>query len=154
MPAHPERLLQHLLALVPRDPSARATETELLDRFVRHGDQDAFAALIARHGPMVFGVCRRLLHDAGSAEDVAQATFLMLARNATSIRNPEALGGWLHQTACHLALKHRRADTRRRDRETKSVQDAAPRSLSDPIEDLSNRELLAAIDEEIQQMPE
>jgi RNA polymerase sigma factor (sigma-70 family) len=153
MAAHPERLLQKLLALVPHEPSGRATDTELLRRFAPGGDEDAFAALIARHGPMVLGACRRLLRDAGAAEDVAQATFLVLARKARSVRQPEALAAWLHQTACHLALKHRRADTRRRDRETR-VSQVSPRPMSDPVDELVNRELREAIDEEIQRMPE
>ena len=71
--AHPERLLRHCLALLPREALARASDAELLSRFTRGRDGDAFAALVARHGPMVLGACRRLLRDAGSAEDVAQA---------------------------------------------------------------------------------
>src|SRR5262249_6246522 len=74
----PQRLRRHVRDLVPHSPAS--TEAELLARFVRCRDEDAFAALVARHGSMVLGVCRRALRDANLAEDVAQATFLALAR--------------------------------------------------------------------------
>jgi RNA polymerase sigma factor (sigma-70 family) len=133
MAAPPQRLLQHVLALVPRE----AGEAELLRRFVQGRDEAAFADLIARHGPMVFGVCRRLLGDAAAAEDAAQATFVVLARKAGSVRAPGALGAWLHRTACHLALKHRRADARRRDREARGAVEAG-RPPADPVSELTS----------------
>src|SRR5437763_14655814 len=68
----------------------------LLERFRRRGDEAAFAALLRRHGPMVLGVCRRLLRDGHDAEDAFQATFLLLVRRACSLRQPERLGPWLH----------------------------------------------------------
>src|SRR5947209_7668974 len=107
MAAPSERLLRHVRDLVPGSVTAIAPDAELLDRFVRCHDEDAFAALVARHGSMVLGVCRRVLRDADRAEDVAQATFLVLARKAGTIRRGDTLSAWLHQTARHLALKHR-----------------------------------------------
>jgi DNA-directed RNA polymerase specialized sigma24 family protein len=106
-----ERLLRQIrrLASPPADPSADAA---FLARFLRGRDEDAFAALVARHGPMVLGVCRRLLDDAHLAEDAAQATFLVLARHAASVRPADSLAAWLHGTARHLALRARRADGR------------------------------------------
>src|SRR5688500_15795184 len=74
----------------------------LLDRFVEGCDEAAFEALVARHGPMVLGVCRRLLgpHD---ADDAFQATFLVLIRKAGRIRNPDRLGPWLYGVATRVA---------------------------------------------------
>jgi RNA polymerase sigma factor (sigma-70 family) len=153
MAAHPERVVQHLRTLVPAPAAEQASEADLLNRFIG-GDEDAFAALVARHGPMVLAVCRRTLHDSSAAEDVAQATFLVLARQARSIRRPETLAAWLHRTARHLALKYRRAEVRRRQREARSVL-AAPRHASPgPLEELTVRELLVIFDEEVHQLPE
>ena len=81
-----ENLLQHLRRLVSPVEAASLSDAALLARFVRQRDEDAFAALVRRHGPMVLGVCRRLLHDAHLAEDVFQSTFLTLARKASSMR--------------------------------------------------------------------
>jgi RNA polymerase sigma factor (sigma-70 family) len=153
MTAHPERLLWQVRGLVLRSSASPGTEAELLERFVRGTDNDAFTALVARHGAMVLGVCRRVLRDVHQAEDVAQATFLALAQKAGTIRRANTLAAWLHRTAHHLAVKQLRADTRRRAREALSSQAAAP-SPPDPLEEISVRELLAIFDEEVQQLPE
>jgi RNA polymerase sigma factor (sigma-70 family) len=89
---------------------------ELLGRFLEHRDEAALAALVRRHGPMVWGVCRRLLghHD---AEDAFQATFIVLVRKATSIAPREMVGNWLYGVAHQTALQARRTATRRRTRE-------------------------------------
>lgn len=79
------------------------SDGELLDRFVRHGDEAAFAELVGRHGPLVYGVCRQLLPDASDAEDAFQATFLVLVR-----RPDRPLGPWLHQVAVWTARNLRR----------------------------------------------
>src|SRR5437764_14847076 len=108
MPASPDRLLHHIrrLASPPaRDPDGDAT---LLERFARGKDEDAFAAVVARHGPMVLAVCRRVLGDAHEAEDAFQATFLVLARKAGTLARPDGLAAWLHGTARRLALLSRR----------------------------------------------
>ncbi len=81
MAGSPQLLLQHLRRLV--EP---ADDGELLERYVRQRDEAAFAALVRRHGPLVLGACRRHLNDAHAAEDAFQATFLILARKAGSIR--------------------------------------------------------------------
>jgi len=154
MAGHPERLVRYLRRLVPPPFSDLATDSRLLDTFVRCKDEDAFAALVARHGPMVFGVCRRVLRDAHEAEDVAQATFLVLARKARTILRPGSPAAWLHRTARQLALKCRRANTRRRERERRGFLVAPGRSLPDPLDELTVRELLAIFDEELQRLPE
>ena len=149
-----ESLLRDLRRLVPRPPLDSAGDAALLERFLRRQDEDAFAALVARHGPMVLGVCRRVLGDAHAAEDAAQATFLVLARKAGATRRPGALAGWLHGTAHRLALVCHRADVRRRLRETRACREAATRSPPDPLEEFSARELVTVLDEELQRLPE
>src|SRR5690242_14365051 len=91
-------------------------DAELVARFVRTRDEAAFAALVERHGPMVLGVCRRVLGDVHAAEDAFQAAFLTLARNARRLRQPAALSAWLYGTAVRMALSARRSAARRRAR--------------------------------------
>jgi DNA-directed RNA polymerase specialized sigma24 family protein len=71
------------------------TDAQLIELFVVNGDQAGFEALVRRYGPMVFGVCRRVLHNSHDAEDAFQATFLVLVRKASRLRRCEAVGNWL-----------------------------------------------------------
>lgn len=82
-------------------------DRELLERFAAQRDEEAFAALVRRHGPMVLRVCRRVLHDAHAAEDVFQATFLVLSRKAASLQCADTVSCFLHGVASRLALKAR-----------------------------------------------
>jgi hypothetical protein len=100
---HARTLLGHLRRLAP----SAASDAALLAGWVGRRDEDAFAALVARHGPMVLGVCRRVLGDAQHAEDAFQATVLVLARRAAHLRRPEALASFLYGTALRLARKAR-----------------------------------------------
>jgi RNA polymerase sigma factor (sigma-70 family) len=93
---------------------AAAPDDELVERFAVHREEAAFAALVHRHGPIVLGVCRRVLGDSHAAEDCFQATFLVLARKAGSLKRPEALGPWLYGVATRTALKVRAREARRR----------------------------------------
>lgn len=105
-----------------REPTADGmSDQRLLNSFIARRDESAFAALMQRHGPMVLGVCRRVLRDPHDAEDAFQATFLVLARRAGSITNPDALAGWLYGVAYRTSLKARGAVQRRRGRETSGV---------------------------------
>jgi RNA polymerase sigma factor (sigma-70 family) len=116
MPTSPRNsVIDHLRRAVLRD-SAGLGDRELLGCFIERHDEAAFAALVRRHGPMVWGVCRRLLshHD---AEDAFQATFLVLVRKAASIVPREMVGNWLYGVAHQTALQARRTAARRRARE-------------------------------------
>src|SRR6516164_11146483 len=84
-----------------------AEDGVLLERFVTANDREAFELLIARHGPMVLGTARRLVDTTHDAEDVFQAVFLSLARQAKTIRQGRALPAWLHQATCRIAAKVR-----------------------------------------------
>jgi internalin A len=98
-----------------------ATDGQLLEQFLAHHDQDAFAALLRRHGPMVWAVCRRLLGNVQDAEDAFQATFLVLARKAATIRQREAVGSWLHGAAYRAALEARAARQRFREKQVSAM---------------------------------
>jgi RNA polymerase sigma factor (sigma-70 family) len=125
-----------------------------LKSFARSGNETAFALLVERYGGLVFSVCRRVLGDAGAAEDCTQATFLVLARKANAIRRAEELPAWLHGTAYRLALRMRRAELRRLHREKESVKTGRPKVPPDPLDELSARELLGVLDEELERLPE
>src|SRR5207302_8280058 len=104
--------LQHFGgALLAAD--AGCPDAELVRRFAERRDESAFAALVHRHGATVFGVCRRVLGHEQDAEDAFQATFLVLARNAGSVRRAGAVGSWLYGVACNVARKARASRHRR-----------------------------------------
>jgi len=121
---------------------------QLLLRFVAGRDEDAFATLVRRHGPMVLSVCRRLLHHAQDAEDAFQATFLVLACKAAAVAKREAVGSFLYGVAYHTALKARDANLRRRRRE-RQVEDL-PEPATGPAEPQDWRPLL---DRELNRLP-
>jgi RNA polymerase sigma factor (sigma-70 family) len=142
-------VLQHACRLLGEGPD-QATDAELLRRFVATREAAAFDKLLGRHGAMVLHVCRRLLPGAEDAEDVFQATFLLLARKADSIRHPASVGAWLHGVALRLARQARAAAARRRTHEGR----ASPRTAADPLDELSVREARAVLDEELLRLPE
>src|SRR4051812_23151326 len=94
-----DSVLRQLRRAVHRPDAAGLSDGQLLDRFVRTRDEAAFAAIVRRHGPLVWGVCRRLLAGHHDAEDAFQATLLVLARKAASLARRELLAGWLHGVA-------------------------------------------------------
>src|SRR4051794_38418057 len=101
------QVLQHLRRAVLGQEGAGRTDGELLERFISRREEAAVATLVKRHGPMVWGVCRRLLGNHHDAEDAFQATFLVLLRKAASIRPREMLANWLYGVARQTALKAR-----------------------------------------------
>jgi RNA polymerase sigma factor (sigma-70 family) len=129
------------------DPASHElTDTELLTRFQKYGDQAAFATIVARHGAAVFAVCRRVLQHQQNAEDAFQATFLVFARKAPSIRQASSLGCWLYGVAYRVASK---------------CKSQLGRHVSQPLPDLAidsheivSRELRQILDDELSQLPQ
>src|SRR5712692_7030336 len=109
-------VLRHLRRAALQDGSG-VSDGQLVECFITRGDEAAFEALVRRHGPMVLGVCRRVLTNPHDAEDAFQATFLVLVRKAASIRQRELVGNWLYGVAYRTALEARAATTRRRTKE-------------------------------------
>src|SRR5262249_21604613 len=140
----PSPLSQFLGPAAGPAPDQDPGDRPLLERFVTARDEAAFAALVRRHGPMVLGVCRRLLSDAPEAEDAFQATFLVLVTKARSVGRPESLGSWLHGVAYRTAARARQAARRRtREREAAAVPDG------DPAVEAVWRDLRQVLDEEL-----
>jgi TIGR03009 family protein len=125
------------------------SDRQLLEQFVGRHDEAAFATLVRRHGPMVLGVCRRILRNLDDAEDAFQATFLLLVRKASSLRQPELLGPWLHGVAYRTALKARCLAFERRSRE----QRIADTPCFVPPDDRVWRDIRPVVDEAIRQLP-
>jgi len=142
--------LLHLRSQLAAQQRGGDSDEQLLHDFTTRRDESAFAALLRRHGPMVLHVCRRVLGHEQDAEDAFQATFLVLAQNAASLRNKTALASWLHGTAYRTALKARQSAARRRKHEDQT----ATRSPTNPSEELLWREVRVMLDEEIACLPE
>jgi RNA polymerase sigma factor (sigma-70 family) len=142
--------LQHVRDLADARVAGQAFDGQLLERFANRRDEAAFATLLRRHGPMVLGVCRRILGHAQDAEDVFQATFLLLACKAGSIRKRDSVGSWLHGVAARLALKARTQRIRRQGQERQA---AAMSKTPTDVEE-AGRELQAMLDEALRQLPE
>jgi RNA polymerase sigma factor (sigma-70 family) len=126
------------------------TDTQLLERFVLQRDETAFEALLHRHGPLVFGVCRRLLGDVHDAEDAFQATFLILARKAGGLRRRALLGNWLYGVAYKVAARARKTAIRRRAWERNDADLAEIPNRLPPAE----LDLAPFLHEELQRLPE
>jgi RNA polymerase sigma factor (sigma-70 family) len=105
---------------------ATRADGDLLRAFVDRADGAAFAELVARHGPLVLGACRRVLADAPDAEDAFQATFLILARKAATVRRPERLGAWLYGVALRCAFRVRKVARRAKEQPMPDVPAPAP----------------------------
>ncbi len=111
-----KKVLQHVLRTALGD-RANLSDGQLLGCFIEQRDEQAFAALVKRHGPMVWGVCRRHLQSHQDAEDAFQATFLVLVRKATAIMPREMVGNWLYGVAFQTAVRARSMNSKRRTRE-------------------------------------
>jgi hypothetical protein len=112
-----DAVIRHVRGFADSGSSACPSDGELIHAFVAEDDQTAFATIVRRHGPMVLAVGRRVLLDIQDAEDAFQATFLLLARKASSLRKEGSLAGWLHGVVYRMAGHARRAALRRRQHE-------------------------------------
>src|SRR5882672_8548401 len=119
-------VIRHLGRAVLLREGAGLTDGQLLGDYLSRRDEAALAALVWRHGPMVWGVCRRVLHNHHDAEDAFQATFLVLVRKAASIAAPELLANWLYGVAHQTALKARATTAKRKARERQVTQMPEP----------------------------
>jgi RNA polymerase sigma factor (sigma-70 family) len=141
---------QQIERLLQRGSLAGLSEWQLLERYATERDELAFEALVARHGPMVLGVCRRVLHHAQAAEDAFQATFLVLMRKAPSLDRRKPLGNWLCTVAYRLALRIRANEARRLKREAHAARGRpATESRATTPSDQA-----VVLEEELQRLPE
>lgn len=143
-------LLRHIRTLVAVEQAAKLPDQELVERFVANRDEAAFTTLMERHGAMVLGVCRRVLHRLHDAEDACQATFLVLARRAASIRKHRAVASWLHGVAHRVSRKLRADIVRRTARHGREIDVAVP----DTTANVTWREVQAVLDVELGRLPE
>jgi RNA polymerase sigma-70 factor (ECF subfamily) len=124
------------------------TDAQLIGAFIAQRDEAAFEVMVRRHGPMVLGVCRRVLPNLHDAEDAFQATFLVLVRKAASIAPREMLGNWLHGVAYRTAMKVRVAAAKRKQKEQR-----ARRPERVPAEEIWH-DLQPLLDRELEGLPD
>ncbi|HEY7310227.1 MAG TPA: sigma-70 family RNA polymerase sigma factor [Gemmataceae bacterium] len=148
--AQPNPFLRHIRHLIGSIPAADMSDGQLLERFLAHRDETAVEVLVRRYGPLVLGVCRRVLHDAHAAEDAFQATFLILVRKAPSLDRGRPLGSWLYTVAYRLALTARAKELHRRQCE----EQAARRRLRTEGPAINPGDLVVALEEELHRLPE
>lgn len=142
----PATALRHLSRALLAADLADLSDAELVGRFAERRDEAAFAALVRRHGALVFGVCRRVLRHDQDAEDAFQATFLVLAREAASLRQTGVIGNWLYGVAFNVARRAQVARHRRAVKEQEAASrrpTAAPETVLDDLRDVLDRELNA-----------
>jgi RNA polymerase sigma factor (sigma-70 family) len=144
-----DMILRQVQSFAASPEPARRSDGELLRAFVDTGHEQAFEEIVRRHGPMVRGVCQRLLGSLPDAEDAFQATFLLLLRRASSIRKTESLAGWLHGVARRMAADARRSAARRHDHERKAPAESSP----GPPDRAALCEVCLILEEEIERLP-
>jgi RNA polymerase sigma factor (sigma-70 family) len=149
-----QTILDHIQRRMRPSLSGVVTDAELLERFLQDRDEASFELLMWRHGPMVYGVCRRILHQTQDAEDAFQAAFLMLSRKADSIGKRESISGWLYTVAYRIALRAKSRSMRRS--QVEKPLDDLPIDLKscDPVDLTAWRELRRMLDAELSQIPE
>jgi RNA polymerase sigma factor (sigma-70 family) len=145
-----DAVLRYVRTLFAGRKAEGQTDQQLLQTFLSKPDEAVFATLLARHGPMVLGVCRRILHDEHLAEDAFQATFMTLAHESRAIRKRQSLGSWLHGVALRLARKAKAAAIRGQRPDPRSHSWAAP----DPQAEASWREAQQILDDELHCLPD
>jgi RNA polymerase sigma factor (sigma-70 family) len=143
-------VMQHLRRTVLLLDGAGLTDAELLEDYVSRREEAALAALVRRHGPMVWGVCRRVLRNHHDAEDAFQATFLVLVRKAAAIVPREMVANWLYGVARQTALKARATAARRKGRERQVAEMPEPAAVEQDLW----RDLRPLLDEELSRLPD
>ena len=143
-------VIRHLRRVVLLRDGGGLTDGQLLEQYLAKRDEAAFEALVRRHGPMVLGVCRRVLHHAHDAEDAFQATFLVLVRKAASVAPRELVGHWLYGVAYRTALKAKALSARRHAKE-RQVRDM---SRQEALEEDTWQDLQPLLDQELNRLPE
>jgi serpin B len=139
--------------LAGAEPAGTSTDRHLLERFLEQQDETAFQALVQRHGPMVLGVCRRLLVDPHDADDAFQATFLVLVRKAGSLPWRDSIAPWLFQVARRVALKARAGQARRLAGQREAGNMPMRESGDEPSDQMGRQELRRVLDEELDALP-
>jgi RNA polymerase sigma factor (sigma-70 family) len=140
-------LLRHSRGAGYFHPDGRLTDGQLLEQFLAQRDEAAFEELVRRYGPMVLGVCRRVLRHEQDVEDAFQATFLVLVRKARSLQSRELVGHWLYGVAYRTALRARVLEARRREK----VKAMTPRAESKPD---AWHDVVPVLDQELNGLPE
>jgi RNA polymerase sigma factor (sigma-70 family) len=143
-------IIQHLRRAVVLPDGAGLTDGQLLEDYISRRDEAALAALVRRHAPMVWGVCRRVLRNYHDAEDAFQATFLVLVRRAASIASKELLANWLYGVAHQTALKARATAAKRCAREKQVTEMPEPAVAQQD----HWRDLQPVLDEELSRLPD
>lgn len=140
--------IRHIRSLLETRAAGERTDRKLVERFATERDDTAFAALVQRHGPMVFGVCRRVLGDHHNAEDTFQATFLVLARKAAALDRRGSVAGWLFTVAYHIAIRAQAAIARRQGAEQQIV------DIPQPEHHNAGPDLRTVLDAELTRLPD
>ena len=149
MPDQPmQTLVRHIRRMAGDEQDSEQSDRVLLAKFIAQRDENAFAALVQKHGPMVRGVCQRLLGQSPDVDDAFQATFLILVRKASAIRKADSLASWLYGVAYRIARGLRNRIARREVLERQPLQ----RSVDDPGMQAAWRELCVLLDEEVQRL--
>jgi len=145
-----KRVIQNLRRVALREGTTGLTDGELLTRFIEQRDELSFEALVRRHGPMVLGVCQRVLHNQHDAEDAFQATFLVLVRKAASVVPRNMVGNWLYGVARTTAFRAKAAAVKRRVKERKAME--KPRS--EAAQSATWDDMQVVLDQELGRLPD
>lgn len=146
---HLRKAVQNIQELAGMPAAGRCSDRQLLERFASQREETAFATLVDRHGPLVLGVCRRVLQHEQDAEDAFQATFQVLAHKAARVRWHESAASWLYEVAWRVAQKARSHALRRGQHERQAAQAVQPASPAEA----AWHELRQVLDEELGNMP-
>src|SRR5262245_16636114 len=143
-------VLRHLRRVAAFPPAPEPADAQLLERYVAGLDREAFAALVRRYGRLVRSVCRHVLRHEQDVDDAFQATFLVFASRAASIRKAGAVASWLYGVAYRTAMNAKRARARQRP----EPKDPEGRAREQPVTEAALREVQAILDGEVNRLPE